>query len=97
MMEQYVVVNNCGEYLKKEKSELQRILLKKATEIWYRSRPRRFNAELDILLLYLECAESIQIYKTGVARIFLKHDYFEKRMYIFLKKLPESILEILCE
>lgn len=96
-MEQYVVINNCGEYLKKEKFQLQRILLKKATEIWYRSRPRNFNEELDMLLLYLERVESIQIYKTGVVRMFLKHDYFEKRTSVFLKKLPESILEILCE
>ena len=96
-MNKTVLINNCGTYLKKEKEELCKLLLKKATEIWYASRPRRFNSELDVLITCLYESDGIQIYKTGVVRIFLNHDRLEERDSIILRKLPIQILDILKE
>lgn len=93
-MEGTVQINNCGKYTSVSKKELCEALLKTAPR-YYKSYPTMFITEIDLLISKLQEVVSIQIYKTGVVRLFFEHGHFEQRHTIYLKELSKEILKIL--
>ena len=93
-MEGTVQINNCGVYKNVPKRELCGVLLKN-TPRYYEGYPRVFYTELDTLISKLQETVSIQIYKTGVVRLFFEHGHFEERHTIYLRELTKEVLEIL--
>lgn len=91
-MEGTVIINNCGTYRKVLKRELCVALFKAHAQncTWM------FDEEFKLLIHHLDHALQIQIYLTGVVRIFLKHGHFEERQSVFLDKLPDEMLDVLC-
>lgn len=93
-MEGTVQINNCGVYKMVSKRALCGVLLKNIHR-YYKRYPRVFYTELDTLISKLQETVSIQIYKTGVTRLFFEHGHFEERHTIYLRELTKEILEIL--
>ncbi len=88
-----VQINNCGVYTTISKSELCALLLKNSPR-YYTKYPKMFDTEIDLLISKLQDAIGIQIYKTGVVRLFFEHGHFEERQTLYLLELSEEILQI---
>lgn len=95
-MEGMIVINNCGRYRNVSKKELCGILLKESVKIWYSTRPRKFNSELDTLIVHINDTMQIQLYQTGVVRLFLEHEHYEKRKNVFISNLPAQVISAIC-
>ena len=97
-MEGTIEINNCGVYTKVSKKELCGKLLKNRPQYYKVSLKivmPMFDTETDLLISKLQEAIGIQIYKTGVVRLFFESSHFEERYTIYLRDLSNKILEIL--
>ena len=97
-MEGTVQINNCGVYMKVSKKWLCGRLLKDSTRYYNRdlkNYPTMFTSEVDLLISKLQEATSIQIYQTGVVRLFFECDHFEERQTIYLTDLSKETFEML--
>lgn len=93
-MEGKVQINNCGAYTTVSRNELCGVLLKNSPR-YYNNYPIMFDTDIDIVISKLQEIVSIQIYQTGVVRLFLEYGHFEERHTIYLRELPKEILKIL--
>lgn len=93
-MEGTIEINNCGVVAKISKKDLCGLLLKNS-RAFYKDYPNVFYTETDLLISKLQGVVRIQIYKTGVVRLFFEHGHFEERQTIYLRNLSNRILEIL--
>ena len=97
-MEGTIVINNCGRYTKVSKKELCGELLKNCPryyKVYFKNVLTMFDTETDLLISKLQDAQMIQIYQTGVVRLFFECSHFEERQTIYLRNLSNKILEIL--
>lgn len=97
-MEGTIAINNCGACTKVSKQWLCGRLLKDSTQYFrqdFKSYPTMFTTEVDMLISKLQDATTIQIYQTGVVRLFFECAHFEERHAIYLKDLSKGTLEML--
>lgn len=92
-MEGTVQINNCGKYTTISKKELCGILLKQSPQ-YYEKYPVMFYTDIDLLISKLQDAVLIQIYQTGVVRLFFEYGHFEERYAIYLRELSKEVLKI---
>ncbi len=97
-MEGTIQINNCGVYTKVSKNWLCGRLLKDSAKYYrkdFKSYPTMFTAEVDMLISKLQDATTIQIYQTGVVRLFFECGHFEERHAIYLRDLSKGTLKML--
>lgn len=93
-MEGTIQINNCGVYTKVSKKQLCAELLKNSPRR-YKSYARMFYTDVDFLISKLHEAIMIQVYETGVVRLFFEYGHFEERYAMYFKELPDIVLNIL--
>ncbi len=97
-MEDTVQINNRGRYTKVPRKWLCGRLLKDSIPQYKRDTkkyPLMFTSELDLFISKLQDATLIQIYQTGVVRLFFECDHFEESETIYLRDLPKETVEML--
>lgn len=97
-MEDTVRINNCGRYTKVSRKWLCGRLLKDSMQQYKRdvkSYPTMFTTEVDLFISKLQDATVIQIYKTGVVRLFFESGHFTESQTLYLRNLPKETFEML--
>lgn len=97
-MEDTVWINNCGRYTKVSRKWLRGRLLKDSMQQYkqdVKNYPTMFTTEVDLFISKLQDATVIQIYLTGVIRLFFERSHFEEMKTIYLWDLPKETVEML--